>query len=73
MPPPSNSRQITGSQTRGISTSNSAPEPTGNLFARVPLGNASQTYLREIVLVADHTAYHVGQLVLTRRLLGIWS
>jgi hypothetical protein len=42
-----------------------------DLFARVPQGTG-QTYLREILLVADHTAYHVGQLVLTRRLLGIW-
>jgi hypothetical protein len=29
--------------------------------------------LREIVLVADHTAYHVGQLILVRRMLGIWE
>ena len=50
-----------------------ASDPAIDLFARVPLGNPSQTYLREIVLVADHSAYHVGQLVLTRRLLGIWS
>jgi hypothetical protein len=34
---------------------------------------ASQTYLRELLLVADHNAYHVGQLVLTRRLLGAWK
>jgi hypothetical protein len=31
-----------------------------------------QTCLREVLLVADHTAYHVGELVLVRRLLGIW-
>lgn len=31
-----------------------------------------QTYLREALLVADHTAYHVGQIVLVRRLLNIW-
>ena len=43
-----------------------------DLFARAPLGNASQTILRELLLVADHNAYHVGQLVLTRRLLGAW-
>jgi hypothetical protein len=43
-----------------------------DLFAKVPQGNG-QTFLRELVLVADHTAYHVGQLVLTRRLLGNWS
>ena len=49
-----------------------AGDPQLDLFAKVPQGTA-QTFLREIVLVADHTAYHVGQLVLTRRLLGIWS
>lgn len=42
-----------------------------DLNAKIPHGSG-QTYLREIVLVADHTAYHVGQLVLVRRLLGIW-
>lgn len=49
-----------------------AGDPEIDLFARVPQGTG-QTYLREILLVADHSAYHVGQLVLTRRLLGIWS
>ena len=34
---------------------------------------SGQTYLRELVLVADHTAYHVGQLVLVRQQLGIWT
>ena len=29
--------------------------------------------MRELVLVVDHTAYHVGQLVLVRRLLGLWK
>ena len=42
------------------------------LTARIPHGSG-QTYLREIVLVADHTAYHVGQIVLVRQLLGIWN
>lgn len=42
-----------------------------DLLARVPAGTG-QTFLREIVLVADHTAYHVGQLILVRRLLGHW-
>jgi hypothetical protein len=31
-----------------------------------------QTLLREALLIADHNAYHIGQLVLVRRLLGIW-
>lgn len=42
-----------------------------DLFARIPHGTG-QTYLRELLLVADHAAYHVGQLVAVRRLLGIW-
>jgi uncharacterized damage-inducible protein DinB len=42
-----------------------------DLFAKIPHGSG-QTYLRELLLVADHTAYHVGQLVLVRRALGAW-
>lgn len=45
--------------------------PRRNLLAKVPAGTG-QTYLREYLLVADHTAYHVGQLVTLRRLLGCW-
>jgi hypothetical protein len=43
-----------------------------DLFAKIPHGEG-QTILREALLVADHTAYHVGQLVLVRRLLGAWN
>ena len=39
---------------------------------KVPTGNAKQTYLRAILLIADHTAYHVGQLVALRRAMGLW-
>ena len=42
-----------------------------DLTAVVPHGT-DQTYRREILLVVDHTAYHVGQLVLVRKLLGAW-
>jgi hypothetical protein len=42
-----------------------------DVFTRIPHGSG-QTYLRELLLVADHTSYHVGQLVLVRRALGIW-
>ena len=49
-----------------------ARDPDIDLHAVVPHGSG-QTYLREILLVADHAAYHIGQLVLVRRLLGIWS
>jgi DinB superfamily len=41
--------------------------------APVPTGKEDQTYLRAILLVADHTAYHVGQLVAVRRALDIWT
>jgi len=43
-----------------------------DLFARIPHGK-DQTYLRELLLVADHNAYHVAQLVAVRRCLGIWK
>lgn len=43
-----------------------------DLLAPIPHGTG-QTILREALLVADHNAYHLGQLVLTRRLLGAWK
>jgi hypothetical protein len=42
-----------------------------DLDAKIPHGSG-QTYVRELVLTADHTAYHLGELVVLRRLLGIW-
>jgi uncharacterized damage-inducible protein DinB len=48
-----------------------AEDPERDLFAAIPHGQG-QTYLRELLLVADHNAYHIGQLVLLRRLLGAW-
>jgi len=48
-----------------------AADPAIDLDAKIPHGTG-QTYLRELLLVADHNAYHVGQLVLVRRLLGSW-
>jgi hypothetical protein len=43
-------------------------DPATDLFARIP-GGTGQTILREAMLVADHNAYHLGQLVLLRRVL----
>jgi uncharacterized damage-inducible protein DinB len=43
-----------------------------DLTAPVPTGKATQTYLRAILLTADHTSYHVGQLIAVRRALGSW-
>ena len=48
-------------------------DPGVDLFALVPTGEGHQTYLRAILLVVDHNAYHVGQLVAVRRALGIWA
>src|SRR5262249_29197892 len=45
--------------------------PKTDLFARIPHGKG-QTILREALLVADHNAYHLGQLVMLRRCLGAW-
>ena len=46
-------------------------DPDIDLHAEIPHGDG-QTYLREAMLVADHNAYHVGQLVTVRRLLDCW-
>src|SRR6185369_3458762 len=45
--------------------------PKTDLFARIPWGDG-QTVLRESLMLADHNAYHVAQLVDVRRLLGAW-
>jgi hypothetical protein len=46
--------------------------PATDLFACIPWGEG-QTILREALLVADHNAYHLGQLIVVRRALGAWS
>jgi uncharacterized damage-inducible protein DinB len=46
-------------------------DPATDLLAPLPHGRG-QTALREALLVADHNAYHLGQLVVVRRLLGAW-
>ncbi len=47
-------------------------DPQTDLFLPIIYGDG-QTILREALLVADHTAYHLGQLVLLRRCLGAWE
>jgi len=46
--------------------------PATDLFAKIPHGDG-QTILREALLTADHNSYHIGQLVLVRKLLGGWT
>lgn len=43
-----------------------------DLYAKIPHGTG-QTVLREALLIADHNSYHLGQIVLLRRLLGTWK
>jgi hypothetical protein len=47
-------------------------DPATDLFAPIPHGQG-QTILREALLTADHNAYHLGQLVMVRRMLGAWQ
>jgi hypothetical protein len=49
-----------------------ARDPAVDLSSRIPHGSG-QTYLREVLLVIDHSAYHLGELVVVRRLLGDWQ
>lgn len=45
-------------------------DPNVDLYAKLPWGDG-QTVLREALLVADHNAYHLGQLVMLRKCMGI--
>lgn len=47
--------------------------PDSNLYAAIPWGKNGETLLREVLLAADHTSYHLGELILLRRVLGIWN
>ena len=49
-----------------------ATDESIDLFATIPHGSG-QTYIRELLLVADHNAYHLGQLVAVRQQLGAWG
>ncbi|MES1241898.1 MAG: DinB family protein [Acidobacteriota bacterium] len=47
-------------------------DPQTDLFAKIPWGKG-QTVLREALLIADHNAYHIGQIVTLRHALGAWQ
>ena len=47
-------------------------DPKIDLFAKLPWGEG-QTVLREAMLVADHNAHHLAQIIDVRRVLGIWK
>lgn len=46
--------------------------PKTDLFARIPWGDR-QTVLREALVLADHNAYHLAQIIDVRRMLGDWE
>jgi hypothetical protein len=47
-------------------------DPQTDLYAKLPWGDG-QTILREAMLLADHNAYHLGQIVMVRQALGAWK
>src|SRR5262245_10906928 len=49
-----------------------AQDTSVDLTAEIPHGEG-RTYLRQILLVADHNAYHLGQIVQIRKALGAWA
>lgn len=49
-------------------------DPTTDLFAPLPnSGNRQHNILREIHIATSHNAYHTGELVILRKMLGFWS
>jgi DinB superfamily len=46
-------------------------DPATDLCAPLPAGD-KYTILREILVVADHTAYHVGEFGILRQVMGTW-
>jgi hypothetical protein len=47
-------------------------DPGQDLLGPIPHGTG-QTLFRELLLVADHSAYHIAQMIGVRRLLGAWT
>jgi hypothetical protein len=43
-----------------------------DITAEIPHGEG-RTYLRQVLLVADHNAYHLGEIVQARKALGAWA
>ena len=73
-PEPPDERPGTGASRRSVAIATLWPageDPSVDLTAPLPHGSG-QTLLRELLLVLDHTAYHLGELVVVRRTLGIW-
>jgi uncharacterized damage-inducible protein DinB len=48
-------------------------DENSNLYDTIPWADEKQTLLREVLLAADHTSYHLGELIIVRRLIGAWK
>ncbi|RIK43436.1 MAG: ABC transporter [Chloroflexi bacterium] len=48
-----------------------AEDPSTDLYSDLPHA-AGYNILREILLVADHNAYHIGELAILRQVMGLW-
>ncbi len=51
---------------------NIVQDPRTDLYRPIPHGYDGHTILREILIVADHNAYHVGELAILRQVAGCW-
>jgi hypothetical protein len=47
-------------------------DPTRNLFLTVPNSGGKHTLFRCCLVVADHNAYHIGELAIGRQVAGLW-
>jgi hypothetical protein len=47
-------------------------DPNSDLFTPIPHGYGGHTILREALLLADHNAYHVGELAILRQVMDAW-
>ena len=48
-------------------------DPATDLLAPIPHGYDGHTILREVLILADHNAYHVGELAILRQVMGAWG
>jgi hypothetical protein len=47
-------------------------DPDRDLFATVPNSAGKHTFLRCCLVIADHNAYHIGELAIGRQVAGLW-
>ncbi len=66
-------RSVSGLEADLTSFESLVKSPDSNLYATIPWGQKGETLLREVLLAAAHTSYHIGELILLRRVMGIWK